>query len=51
MNKFLTAVRPAGLILHSGTEQIYFIDIIYIYCQHHNKAIKLAKCLTAGCPS
>ena len=23
--------RPAGLILPSDTEQIYFIDIIYIY--------------------
>ena len=25
-----TTASPAGLILHSDTEQIYFIDIIYI---------------------
>ena len=29
----MTAARPAGLILHSDTEQIHFIDIIYIYTQ------------------
>ena len=29
--KVKTTTSPAGLTLHSDTEQVYFIDIIYIF--------------------
>ena len=43
--KVKTTARPAGYILHSEREQIYFIDIIYIYKYIYNIYIYIYICM------